>query len=68
MSFIQTQRLDYADHRDEIAFLNSVIAALPKPFPDVCRHAVELVLARIDHLMTCSSPTLSPYDPREERL
>lgn len=64
--FVQTQRIDYPDHSEEIAFLNKILDGLPKPFPDVCAGLVAQVLARLDQLMVASQARVSLYDPRED--
>lgn len=67
--FVQTQRLDYPDYKEEIAYLNSLLARFQdmKPFPLEYKPVVENLLARIDSLMLASKVQISPYDPREER-
>jgi hypothetical protein len=65
--FIQTQRIDYPDHKDEIAVLNDILACIPKPFPPEFKPVVEMTLARLDQLMVASQAQVRLYDPREER-
>lgn len=67
--FIQTQRLDYPDHSEEIAFLNGILADIQsmKPFPSKLKPIVDRALARLDQLMVASKAQTRLYDPREER-
>lgn len=67
--FVQTQRLDYPDHKEEIAYLNNLLARFQdmKPFPLEYKPVVENLLARLDCLMLASKARVSLYDPREER-
>ena len=67
--FVQTQRLDYPDHKEEIQFLNSILAMLQshdQPFDARYQPLVEAVIARTSHLMDCSRGRVSPYDPAED--
>jgi hypothetical protein len=68
---IQTQRLEYPDHREEIASLNRILAEIEagaRPFPDNLVKTVEYILARLDHLMTAQNACLKIYDQRESRV
>jgi hypothetical protein len=65
---IQTQRLEYPDHKDEIASLNRIlheIEAGSRPLPPALVKTVEYILARLDHLMTSDAARLKIYDQRE---
>jgi hypothetical protein len=68
---IQTQRLDYPDHREEIKSLNEILSLIEqgsRPLPENDVKAVEFLLARLDHLMTTDSARLKIYDQRESRI
>jgi len=65
--FIHTQRIDYPDHTDEIAFLNGLLADMPKPFPPEFKQVVEGILHRLDEMMLASQARVRPYDQNEER-
>jgi hypothetical protein len=68
---IQTQRLEYPDHRDEIASLNRILAEIEsgtRPLPDSLVKTVEYILGRLDHLMTAQGARLNLYDQREARV
>ena len=60
---IQTQELEYADHKEEIASLNKILADIQacQPFPPELQGTVTSILARIDYLMASSKPTLKLY-------
>lgn len=67
--FIQTQRIDYPDHREEIASLNSILADIQAKgtFAPELQPVVDKILARLDQLMIASQAQVRLYDPREER-
>jgi hypothetical protein len=65
---IQTQRLEYPDHSEEIASLNAILAAIPLPHTPEVKASVDLILARLDHLMTTQNAQLKFYDQRESRI
>ena len=67
--FVSTQRLDYADHSEEIASLNAILAPIQamKPFPPELQPTVEAILARLSLLQLGEKAVLSLYDQREER-
>lgn len=65
---IQTQRLEYHDHEEEIACLNAILADIPLPHPPEMKPAVDRLLARLDLLMTADRAVLKLYDPREVHL
>lgn len=65
---LQTQRLEYPDHRDEIASLNRILAEIQagsRPLPPSLVKTVEYIIARLDHLMTTDKARLKTYDQRE---
>jgi hypothetical protein len=65
--FIQTQRLDYADHREEIASLNHVLAQIQAggTQPEL-KPAIDSILARLERLQIASLATLSIYNQFED--
>lgn len=69
---IQTQRLEYPDHREEIKTLNAILADIqfgyPNGHPPEMEHTVRLILDRLDHLMTAQNAQLKLYDQRESRI
>lgn len=65
---LQTQRLEYADHKDEIASLNAILDAIPLPHLPEVKASVDLILARLDRLMTAQNARLKLYDQRESRI
>lgn len=68
---IQTQRLEYADHSEEISTLNVILHDIesgPRPLSPHLVRTVERILARLDHLMTADTATLKIYDQRESRV
>jgi hypothetical protein len=60
---VQTQKLEYADHKDEIASLNKILADIQacQPFPPELAPTVMQILARLDFLMTAQKATLKLY-------
>jgi hypothetical protein len=60
---IQTQKLEYQDHKDEIASLNKILADIQacQPFPPELTGTVMQILARLDFLMTAEKATLKLY-------
>jgi len=70
MMTITTQRLTYADHEDEIASLNAILAQLQAKgvFEPKLQPAVDQILERLDQLQTASTARLVRYDQREERV
>jgi hypothetical protein len=67
MSFVQTHRLDYADHSEEIVSLNRILKEIEegaRPLPPSLVKTVEYILARLDHLMVAQKAKLSVYDQR----
>lgn len=68
---IQTQRLEYPDHKEEIVSLNRILREIElgsRPLPDNLVKTVEYILARLDHLMTTDAAKLKIYDQRESRV
>lgn len=68
---IQTQRLEYPDHRDEIASLNRILSEIEtgsRPLPPPLVKTVEFIIERLDHLMTTDKARLKLYDQREVHL
>lgn len=67
--FVQTQRIDYPDHADEIASLNGILADIQAKgtFAPALQPVVEKILARLDHLMIASKAQVRVYDPWEEK-
>jgi hypothetical protein len=69
---IQTQRLEYPDHREEIKTLNRILADIqfgyPQGHPPSLDHTVRNILDRLDHLMTAQNARLAFYDQRESRI
>ena len=69
---IQTQRLEYPDHKEEIRSLNEVLASLqfgyPEGFPERLQPTVQMILERLDKLMTTQNAQLKIYDQRESRI
>jgi hypothetical protein len=63
MTFVTTQRLDYADHTEEIASLNEMLDTLR----GTQSAAVTAILDRLAYLQQSSLARLSLYDQREER-
>ncbi len=63
MTFVTTQRLDYADHTEEIASLNEILDTLR----GTQSAAVTAILDRLAYLQQSSLARLSLYDQREER-
>ncbi len=63
MTFVTTQRLDYADHTEEIASLNEILDTLR----GTQSAAVTAILDRLAYLEQSSLARLSLYDQREER-
>lgn len=63
---IQTQKLEYFDHRQEIESLNKILASLqfgyPQGFPERLQPTVEMILSRLDVLMNTKTATLKLYD------
>lgn len=67
---IQTQKLEYPDHRDEIASLNRILAEIEQgaqPLPDNLVKTVTYILGRLDTLMTAQKAVLRIYDQHEQR-
>lgn len=65
---VQTQKLEYPDHKDEIASLNRILAEIEggaRPLPDALVKTVEYIIARLDHLMTTGKAKLKLYDQHE---
>jgi len=62
---IQTQRLDYTDHSEEIASLNTILAGIQSSgdHPELSE-TIAHILERLDHLMTAQGARLSLYDQR----
>jgi len=68
---IQTQRLEYPDHKEEIASLNRILREIElgsRPLPDNLVKTVEYILARLDLLMRTDTAQLKIYDQRESRV
>lgn len=69
---VQTHRLEYPDHKEEIETLNEVLESLqfgyPSGFPEMLQPTVTMILERLDQLMTTSNATLKAYDQRESRV
>jgi hypothetical protein len=63
MTFVTTQRLDYADHTEEIASLNEILDTLK----GTNSAAVTAILDRLAYLQQASLARLSLYDQREQR-
>lgn len=63
---IQTQKLEYFDHRQEIESLNKILASLqfgyPQGFPERLQPTVEMILSRLDVLMNTKTATLKLYN------
>lgn len=66
---ISTQKLEYPDHKEEIASLNAVLASLqfgyPLGYPARLQPTVLMIMERLDVLMTAQSAHLKLYDQRE---
>jgi hypothetical protein len=68
---IQTQRLEYPDHRDEIASLNRILHEIEtgsRPLPESLVKTVNYILARLDHLMTTSAARLKIYNQHDQHV
>jgi hypothetical protein len=69
---VQTQKLEYPDHKEEIATLNEVLASLqfgyPQGFPERLQPTVTMILERLDQLMTAANARIKLYDQRENCL
>jgi hypothetical protein len=65
MSFLSQQKLEYPDHKDEIAFLNAVLAEIPLPHPPEVKSSIDMILARLDLLMTTDKAVLKDYNQFE---
>ena len=63
-SFIRTQTLEYREHREELDVLARALNLLEDR--DV-NGAIQVLLARHDHLIASQRPVLKDYDPRQER-
>ncbi len=61
MTMLRQQQLIYADHKEEIAWLNGMIADLPKPVPPSMLPWVHRLLDRLDELMLAEKATLKDY-------
>ncbi len=68
---IQTQRLEYSEHTEEINTLNKILATVqanyPSGYPAEMHPAIALVLSRLDQLTSAEKATLRPYDQHESR-
>ena len=68
---IQTQKLEYPDHSQEIRTLNQVIAVIranyPQGYPPQLHPTVGFVLKRLDELMMAQKAVLKVYDQHEQR-
>lgn len=65
---IQTQRLEYPNHSDEITSLNRILVEIEtgsRPLPPSLVKTVEYIIARLDHLMTTDTARLKIYDQHE---
>jgi hypothetical protein len=60
---IQTQKLEYQDHREEIVTLNRILADIQtcQPFPPELQPTVERIIVRLDHLMTVKDAVLKAF-------
>ena len=60
---VQTQRLEYQDHREEIASLNAILADIQatQPFPPSLQSTVERILVRLDTLMQAEKAVLKAF-------
>lgn len=61
MSFVQTQTLEYREHKEEIELLAQALHLLQER--DI-NAAIQLLVARHDHLIADQRPILKDYDPR----
>ena len=65
---IQTQRLEYERHSEEINTLNQILAVVqanyPSGYPAEMHPAIALVMSRLDQLMTAQNARLKIYDQR----
>jgi hypothetical protein len=59
--FVQTQQLDYPDHADEIAHLNTLLAQMQGHHLPELKGYIDGIIARIDYLMARSKPVLKLY-------
>ena len=68
MQSIQTRRLDYPDHAEEIASLNFILAEIQQSGtrPELAE-VIAHVLSRLDQLMTLSKARVSIYNQFEDR-
>lgn len=64
MPFFKTQTLEYREHKEEIEVLARAMNLLEQR--DVAG-AIEVLVARHDHLIASQRPILKDYDPRAER-
>ena len=63
---IQTQRLEYQDHQEEIASLNKILADIQANGDQPgLRATVEYIIDRLDQLMTTDKAVLKIYDQHE---
>lgn len=69
---IQTHKLEYPDHKDEIATLNHVLASLqfgyPHGYPERLQPTVDMIMGKLDQLMTAQNARIKLYDQRENIL
>jgi hypothetical protein len=61
MAFVQTQTLEYCEHKEEIDTLARALKSLQRH--DV-NSAIEVLVARHAHLIAGQSPVLKDYNPR----
>lgn len=65
---VQTQKLEYPDHSEEIVSLNRILAEIEagaRPLPESLVKTVQFIIARLDHLMTTGKAKLKLYDQCE---
>jgi hypothetical protein len=62
-AFISPQELTYEDHKDEIQFLNEILANIQAKgiFEPKLQPTVDSILARLDSLMIASEAKLKAY-------
>jgi hypothetical protein len=63
---IQTQRLEYQDHQEEITSLNRILADIQSSGDQPgLRATVEYIIDRLNRLMTTDKAVLKIYDQHE---
>jgi|HubBroStandDraft_4_1064222.scaffolds.fasta_scaffold16912_4 hypothetical protein len=61
---VQTQKLSYGEHDEEIAFLNAIVKQYGEHHNADFKPLIDSILARIDHLTTTQNARLELYDQR----